>query len=190
VESYPDQELWRLLQEGNRQAFEFIYRRYVGLLFQEISKRIDSLDIVEDLTQDIFLTLWEKRTVYQPKGAIYPYLYGMAVNRVLNYYRSHKMRPQFIQIWENMPEEIAGMEELSAAFRQAHTEEMESLLEIAIASLPNRMREVYKLRYEDEKSVPEIAALLSTSRHTVHNQLKTIRKRFLHALKNTSYFFF
>src|SRR5690606_41352076 len=79
----------------------------------------------------------------------------MAVNRVLNYYRSHKMRPQFIQIWENMPEEIAGMEELSAAFRQAHTEEMESLLEIAIASLPNRMREVYKLRYEDEKSRSE-----------------------------------
>lgn len=189
MESCTDPELWSFLQKGNKQAFQIIYQRYVRLLFHEISKRIDNTDVVEDLTQDIFLSLWERRAQYQPKNAIYPYLYGMAINRVLNYYRSHKAQPEFIEIWENMPEEIAGLKELSAAFRQAHTEEIESLLDRTISSLPDRMRQVYKLRYEEDKSVPEIAAHLSTSPNTVHNQLKSIRKRFLEALKNTSYFF-
>ncbi|MFD1770483.1 RNA polymerase sigma factor [Sphingobacterium suaedae] len=189
MESYTDQELWDFLRKGDRRAFEIIYHRHIRALFQEISKRIEDRDVVEDLAQDIFLSLWEKRMHYQPKGDIYPYLYGMAINRVLNFYRSNRLQPQFVEIWETMPEYIAGVQELSAAFRQAHTEEVESLLDQAIFALPDRMRQVYKLRYEENKSVPEIATLLSTSPNTVHNQLKAIRKRFLHALKNTSYFF-
>ncbi len=189
MESHSDQELWRLLKEGDREAFGTIYRRHVRLLYREISKRIDNPDTVEDLTQDIFLSLWEKRETYQLKGEIMPYLYGMAINRVLNHYRSNRLQPQFIQIWENYSEEIAGIEEQSAAFQQAQTEEMEILLDTAISSLPTRMRQVYTLRYEKDKTVPEIASMLSTSPNTVHNQLKSIRKRFLEALKNTSYLF-
>lgn len=189
LESDSDQELWHLLKDGDRLAFETIYRRYVRVLYREISKRIDNLDTVEDLTQDIFLSLWEKRDTYQPKGDIYPYLYGMATNRVLNHYRSNKLQPQFVQIWDNLPEGLTGMEEMPAVFQKAHTEEMESLLNTAISSLPSRMRQVYTLRYETNKTVPEIASMLSTSPNTVHNQLKSIRKRFLEALKHTSYLF-
>lgn len=182
--------LWASIQAGDRKAFEAIYHRHVRRLHQEISKRISDQTAVEDLTQDIFLSLWEKRHTYQPHGAIYPYLFGMAVNRVLNYYRTHKLQPELLQVWENLPEDITGLQELSDPFRQAHNEEMESLLNGAIASLPNRMRQVYKLRYEDNRTVPDIASQLSTSPNTVYNQLKSIRKRFVDALKHTRFFFF
>jgi RNA polymerase sigma-70 factor (ECF subfamily) len=177
------------MKGSDRRAFETIYRRYVSVLYQEIRKRISDLNAVEDLIQDIFLSLWEKREVYQPKGKIFPYLYGMAINRVLNYYRSNKVQPHLVEIWENMPEGIASMEELPTPFQQAHSEELESLLSIAVSTLPARMWQVYTLRYENNKSVSEIASILSTSPHTIQNQLKSIRKRVSEALKHTSYFF-
>lgn len=185
-----DQELWDSLKKGNEYAFDSIYRRYIRPLYKAISKRIDDQAAVADLTQDIFLSLWEKRETIQPNGEIYPYLYGMAMNRVLNYYRTNKHLPHFVAIWENLAEEIAGLDESSLAFRQAHNEELESLLDVAITNLPPRMKTVYTLRYERNKSVPEIADMLSTSPNTVYNQLRIIRKRFVDALKNTSFLLF
>ncbi len=184
-----DQALWASFKEGDRMAFEAIYNRYIGQLYREIAKRIAHQDAVEDLLQEIFLTLWERRTVYQLKGDIYPYLFGMAINRVLNYYRTNKRLPIMLEIWENMPEDLMGLEELSSAFKQAHTLELELLLDKAIANLPARMKEVYRMRYDERKSVAEIANLLSSSPNTVNNQLKEIRKRFVKTLKETSFFF-
>src|SRR5690606_27962083 len=184
-----EQLLWEAFKEGDRRAFEAIYHEYVHRLYIEISKRISDQQVVEDLLQEMFLTLWERRTIYQPKGDIYPYLFGMAINRVLNYYRTNKRKPMMLQLWENMPEDLIGLDELSSAFKQAHTLELELLLDKAIADLPTRMKQVYKLRYEEKKSVAEIASLLSSSPHTVHNQLKEIRKRFVKTLRETSYFF-
>ncbi|MGN0019691.1 MAG: RNA polymerase sigma factor [Sphingobacterium hotanense] len=184
-----EQVLWEAFKQGDRQAFEAIYHKYVHRLYVEISKRISDQQVVEDLLQEMFLTLWERRTIYQPKGDIYPYLFGMAINRVLNYYRTNKRKPMMLQLWENMPEDLIGLEELSSAFKQAHTLELELLLDKAIADLPNRMKQVYQLRYEEKKSIAEIASLLSSSPHTVHNQLKEIRKRFVKTLRETSYFF-
>lgn len=177
------------MKGSDRGAFEAIYRRYVSVLYKEISKRINDLNAVEDLIQDIFLSLWEKREVYQPKGRIFPYLYGMAINRVLNYYRSNKVQPQFVEIWENMSEGVAAMKELPAPFQQAHSEELEWLLNTAVSTLPARMWQVYNLRYENNMSVSEIASMLSTSPNTIQNQLKSIRKRVSDALKHTSYLF-
>lgn len=184
-----EQLLWEAFKQGDRQAFEAIYHEYVHRLYVEISKRISDQQVVEDLLQEMFLTLWERRTIYQPKGDIYPYLFGMAINRVLNYYRTNKRKPMMLQLWKNMPEDLIGLEELSSAFKQAHTLELELLLDKAIADLPNRMKQVYQLRYEEKKSIAEIASLLSSSPHTVHNQLKEIRKRFVKTLRETSYFF-
>lgn len=184
-----EQLLWEAFKQGDRRAFEAIYHEYVHRLYVEISKRISDQQVVEDLLQEMFLTLWERRTIYQPKGDIYPYLFGMAINRVLNYYRTNKRKPIMLQLWENMPEDLIGLDELSSAFKQAHTLELELLLDKAIADLPTRMKQVYQLRYEEKKSVAEIASLLSSSPHTVHNQLKEIRKRFVKTLRETSYFF-
>ncbi len=113
----------------------------------------------------------------------------MAINRVLNYYRKNKKQPILYEIWENLPESLLGLEELTLAFKQAHTQELETLLEIAISQLPKRMRQVYTLRFEDKKSIAQIASELQTSPNTVNNQLKEIRKRFVKTLKTTRFIF-
>ncbi len=184
-----DKKRWEAIQQDNQAAFEEVYQAYSLRLFQEITKRISDRDAAQDILQDIFLCLWERRKKYQPQGEIYPYLYGMAINRVLNYYRKNKKQPILYEIWENLPESLLGLEELSLAFKQAHTQELETLLEIAISQLPKRMRQVYTLRFEDKKSIAQIASELQTSPNTVNNQLKEIRKRFVKTLKTTRFIF-
>jgi len=185
-----DKALWENIQSGDRSSFALLYSRHIQRLYLETNKRIADKAIVEDLLQDLFLTLWEKRTSYIPKGEIYPYLRGMAINRILNHFRTNKAQPQYVKLWEELPESVADLHELSEAFKQAENEELESLLAKAIAELPERMRMVYELRFVQSQTIDQIAEQLATSPNTVRNQLKAIRKRFVHTFKNLSFFFF
>jgi RNA polymerase sigma factor (sigma-70 family) len=182
-----DDELWLLVKQGSHPAFELIYLRYIKAVFTEINKRVNDRDEAEDLSQEVFLALWEKRNTIHPQGQLYPYIYGMAVNRVLNYFRSHKIPTNFIEAWETLPEDLAHLSELPAAFKVDEVLEMEQLLDEERKSLPEKMRRVYELRYEKKLSITEISEGLSISPNTVHNHLKEVRKRFTLALKKSTF---
>ena len=182
-----DDELWLQVREDSHEAFEQLYARYLKSIFTEIHKRILDRDEAEDLTQEVFLSLWEKRANISPRGAFYPYVYGMAVNRVLNYFRRNKIPASFIRAWETLPEDLANLSELPEAFKNAEALEMEQLLKAERASLPQKMRKVYDLRYEKKFSIAQIASDLSISPNTVHNHLKEVRKRFARSLQKSSF---
>lgn len=185
-----DLRLWSEIQNGNVEAFDSLYRKFVRPLYFLVSKRIEDKIFAEDIVQDVFLTLWEKRHVYKPQGALYAYLCGMAINRVLNHFRTQRLKPAHVELWDTLSEEAIGLHELSLAFGQAHNEEMENLLELAIGRLTPRLKEIYFLRFEHEQSVKEISERLMLSPNTVYNQLDQIKKRFLSVLKETSYYTF
>jgi len=182
-----DEELWQLIKQDSHTAFETLYLRYLKSVFTEINKRISDRDQAEDLTQEVFLSLWEKRVTSNPQGAIYPYIYGIAINKVFNYFRSNKIPANFIETWETLPEDLAQLAELPQAFKVAEVTEMEHLLEEERSNLPEKMRRVYELRYEKRLSIAEIANGLSISPNTVHNHLKEVRKRFTSALRKSSF---
>jgi len=185
-----DKEIWDEIKKGNVSAFEELYYRYANKLLKEVSCRIFDENTVEDLIQDIFLSLWEKRENYQVRGPIYPYLHGMAINRVLNFYRQHKLTPKFVEIWEQISRDQIQLEDLSLAFEQSQNEQMMSMLDVAVEALPPRMREIYELRYRQGLSIPQIAQKLQITSNTVYNQLKSIKKKFLKTVRNASFVFF
>ena len=182
-----DDELWIRVKQDDSSAFAKLYLRYLNPVFTEIHKRIRDRDQAEDLTQEVFLSLWEKRASSNPIGSLYPYVYGMAVNKVFNYYRANKIPANFIDSWDSLPEDLAQLTELPDAFKAAEIIEMESLLKQEHESLPDKMRRVYELRYEKQLSISEIAEGLSISPNTVHNHLKEVRRRFRVALRKSSF---
>jgi RNA polymerase sigma-70 factor (ECF subfamily) len=182
-----DDELWLLVKQDSHAAFEQLYLRYLKSIFKEINRRVQDRDEAEDIAQDVFLSLWEKRATTNPKGNIYPYIYGMAVNKVFNYFRANKIPANFIDTWETLPEDLAQLSELPQAFKVAEVIEMEGLLDQERSSLPEKMRIVYEMRYEKRLSIAEIANDLSISPNTVHNHLKEVRKRFTSALKKSTF---
>lgn len=185
-----DMELWQLVRQGDRAAYEVLYRRYMELLFVEIHKRIRSKTEAEDITQDVFLSLWERRTDLVLEVRLFSYLYKMAQNRVFRYFRDKKIPAGYVEAWGTLTEETASLVELPLDFKEADLRDMEFLVETERQKLPLKMREVYELRYEQKMTSQEISEKLVISPNTVRNHLKEVRKRFSSAIKKKSFFLF
>jgi RNA polymerase sigma-70 factor (ECF subfamily) len=183
-------ELWQLVRQGDRAAYEVLYRRYMELLFVEIHKRIRSKTEAEDITQDVFLSLCERRTDLVLEGRLFSYLYKMAQNKVFRYFRDKKIPAGYVEAWETLTEETASLVELPLDFKEADLRDMEFLVETERQKLPLKMREVYELRYEQKMTSQEISEKLVISPNTVRNHLKEVRKRFSSAIKKKSFFLF
>ena len=176
-----DDELWNLVKKGNKLAFTQLYKRYVQLVFSEINKRIVNTIDAEDITQEIFLILWEKRETVEIESRLYSFLYGIIQNKVLNYFRSKKISAKHLDTWDKIVEDVP-------THTPAYTDSsLLSKMELSITEehnrLPKKMKAVYELRYIKEKSIDYISQNLNISPNTVRNQLKEVRRRFNLAIK-------
>ncbi|WP_443946772.1 RNA polymerase sigma factor [Pedobacter sp. AW1-32] len=164
----------KLLQQGNRRAFEALYQLYSNALLTKILSMTKLPDIADELVQDIFLKVWEKHKAIKDDLSFKGWLYKIAENTVFDYYRKlardKKMQEYLLQTFAEL---------------YNHTEdyilnkERTALLEKALSKLPEQRKIIFKLCRLEEKSYQEVANLLQISPSTVSNQLvkatKTIK---------------
>nr|WP_121271411.1 sigma-70 family RNA polymerase sigma factor [Pedobacter schmidteae] len=171
-----DQELTRLLSEGDEAVFTEIYHRYSPELVGWVSKKVLTLDDAHDLVHDVFIHVWlDKGRITDIK----PYLYYLSRNKVVDYFRKNATRQEYAVLTQlihqhNEPS-VNPMQSLEA-------KDLRENLEQAISKLPPRTKEIFKLSRYENYSIAEIAGKLGISEQTVKNQLSTA----LHYLKNTS----
>jgi RNA polymerase sigma-70 factor (ECF subfamily) len=163
---YTEQALLLRLSEGDRQAFEVIYRRYVRELYQAAYKRLENRELVEDLVQDVFFRLWNRRSSLQVDN-LGAYLHTAVRYEVLNYITRHKAPSSFYEPFETIlldpatPEDrLIEKELLALVYKYADT-------------LPEKRKQVFLLHIKDKLSVAEIADELNISSKTVYNHLGT-----------------
>ncbi len=65
-----DAEVFVFLKEGDQAAFGEIYSRYQGLLYIYACKIVKNKDLAEDIVQEIFIYLWEKRSQIQLRSTL------------------------------------------------------------------------------------------------------------------------
>jgi RNA polymerase sigma-70 factor (ECF subfamily) len=177
-----DNQLWLLIKEGDRRAFDSIYHQYAGVIFSSIYKHIPSRQDAEDLLQETFIALWEKRQTITIESSLFNYLYSMARYRTLSYMRHNAIRPVSVDLldpllWDD------SMTERTIRFA-------ESAVLQEIQRLPEQMRRVYQLNSESGMDPRQIARHLSISPNTVKNTLVKARKRLRHAATRLASFFF
>jgi RNA polymerase sigma-70 factor (ECF subfamily) len=175
-----DQALWRQVQlSGNREAFELLYRRHMRVLYNVIYKCIANAAQTEDLLQDVFLDLWEKRQEIHIEKKIFPYLYSIARFKLLDHLRKQQLTGRRLQAWQQV---IQPTSEEPAAFSGAGYRQQEQLLEREVTALSPQLQRVYQLSCLQGKSISETADILSISPHTVKNHLQKLRKHFRKAV--------
>ncbi|HEX9512042.1 MAG TPA: sigma-70 family RNA polymerase sigma factor [Puia sp.] len=183
-----DRELWRLItQEDDAPAFEQLYRRYMHVLMAAIYKWTEDSAEAEDILQEVFLDLWEKRRQITLKNEIFPYLYSITRYKIFDRLREKKLSDRQLQAWHSISGEAAV---LTVAFREDELEKKEVLVSSELAQLPAQMKRVYLLSAEQGKSIREISEELLVSPYTVKNHLQKIRKRLRNAAVRMSSFFF
>jgi RNA polymerase sigma-70 factor (family 1) len=166
-------ELIDNLIQGDRNSFTIIYKKYWYKLYLIAYRKLKDREIAEELVQEIFVGLWEKRSnsgiqslerylVCAMKYAVIDHIRCQITrNKYLEYYRA------FVETDQSETEELIAMNDLASS------------LEIGLNSLPDKSQEVFRLSRMESWPVYKIASHLHLSEKGVEyhitKSLKTLR---------------
>jgi len=160
-----DDKLALLIKQDQLGAFTEIYRRYWDGLYNSAYKRLHNHEACEEIVQDLFIKLWEKRNALVLTTGLSNYLYTAIKYRVIDHYRKQLVQENFLQLnglamlADNSTEESIFLNDLVQH------------LEKVINSLPVKCRSVYRLSRMEHKTNKEIAIILNISEKTVEGHL-------------------
>lgn len=165
TKEYPDEQIISLLKTDSKAALERMFRKYHAMLCLAVLKVVAHEEVAEDLVQDVFVEVWKKRDSLVFTTSIGAYLRRAAVNRALNYIRDKKIK------WDDEDKLQAMPSSLPVATQGLEAAELQTLVDRAIESLPERCRLVFTLSRFEEMTNQEIADQLEISIKTVENQM-------------------
>jgi RNA polymerase sigma-70 factor (ECF subfamily) len=175
-QSFSDQALLTLLQQGDKEAYAEIYDRYKNLLYAHAYKKLGDPEEVKDVLQELFAYLWNKRADIPVTMNLSGYLYAGIRNRILNLLSHKQVENKYIASIQQFIQEGAYTTDL--AIRE---KEFAELIQKEIDLLPPKMREVFLLSRFAHLTHQEIAEKMSISEQTVAKQvtnaLKILRGR-------------
>ena len=144
--------------ESPEQVFNGIVKEYSERLYWHVRRMVGSHEDADDLLQDIFLKIWTALPSFRGEAQLYTWVYRIATNETLNFLRRQKVRAalQFRRIDDVMEERIDADPYFNGSAA-------ERALSKAIARLPEKQRSVFIMRYYEDMSYEEIAAVTGTS---------------------------
>ncbi|MBX3257052.1 MAG: sigma-70 family RNA polymerase sigma factor [Chitinophagaceae bacterium] len=158
-----DKELFLLIKKDDYSAFDELYNRYWLPLFNKAYKRLHDKEACSDILQDIFTDLWNKRAVREIEN-VPAYLTTAVRNKIYTLLAEGKTGYHFVQPFENMISTAAA----DSSFNQ---KEINHLLYLWMQTLPEKRREIFRLKYYEGASTRMISEQLNISQKTVQNQL-------------------
>lgn len=169
-----DEELFQLLQTGNEEAFKVLFERYQLRLFMEADNKLNNVADAHDIVQEVFISLWQKRTTINIQVSLKHYLLQIARYKCIDVIRIRTTA-------EKHQQQYAYFKELAVVNNSIENLELGRHLHAAIDSIPAASQTAFKMMYQDQKSLKEIANEMGLSKFTVKNHignaLKNLRKR-------------
>ncbi|MDQ1148075.1 RNA polymerase sigma-70 factor (family 1) [Sphingobacterium zeae] len=154
------------LSHGDEQAFFALYDQYSHALFSTIFRMVKDRQVSEEIVQDVFLKVWQKRSTIDPTRSFKSWIFTIAKNDVISWYR--KLAKE-AEMQENLYQHF---EQLYLMEKEVDIEEKQSaLLEKALNTLSERRREIFVLCKIEQKSYEEVAKQLHISVSTVSNAM-------------------
>lgn len=166
-----DLGLFILLKKGNQLAFLEIYDRYKVTLQNHAYRKLGDMDEVEDILQELFIYLWEKRETIYFSTSVRSYLYTAIRNRIINHFYRKNRESEYLNSLHEFVERGEFITDLTI-----REKEFAGIIQKEIDALPPRMREVFTLHRNHELTYKQIAQQLGTSEQTVATQVKNSLK--------------
>ena len=159
-----DQVLLNRMRLGDYSAFGSIYERYWARLFNAACKRTGDEDSAKDITQDIFLQLWQRRQELEIDN-LPAYLLTAVRNNVFKYMEKQQ---RYIPISELVEQLLSSGEYTDG---QLAITELTARFTKLLERLTPSQQEIFRLRFEEEMGTLDIARRLNIAQKTVQNQL-------------------
>jgi RNA polymerase sigma-70 factor (ECF subfamily) len=161
-----------LLLQGDEATYERVYKQYFQSLYAYAYSIIEDVMQAEEIVQQLFLKIWEKKENIHIETSLQAYLYKSVYFQSLNYIKHLKVRNEHqkhtVFQMKQSPAEQAG--------QQLDLKLLESRFRKALSDLPEQCRTVFQLSRFEELKYREIAGRLGISEKTVeHHMGKALR---------------
>jgi RNA polymerase sigma-70 factor (ECF subfamily) len=161
-----DDTLIKNLRKGDPFAFEEIFSKYSNKLYQFSISYLKSEEDAEEIVQDVFLKLWEKRQEIRTETSFQSYLFTITLNFIKRHFNrkaradqyKHELATQFFEANDQAESAITYQDLLNK-------------LEVLIDQLPEKRKQIFIERKQHDKPVKQIAEELGITPKTVENQL-------------------
>lgn len=178
---YTETNIMDELSKGSKSALEELFHRhYNEIVVYAMSIIPDEME-AEEIAQQTFIKLWEKRGNAANIKSARSYLYRSAYNACMNILEHEKVKKKYQSETEYRLRTIDTDE-----FDDAGIPDFKEQLHVAIEELPPKTKDVFHLRYFEELSNDDIAEKLNITKRTVethlYNSLKFLRNHFKHLL--------
>ncbi|MEL6591066.1 MAG: RNA polymerase sigma-70 factor [Bacteroidota bacterium] len=160
-----EQNWLKRIGQGDRGALEELFRQYYTPLVRFAYSKVQDSELAEDIVQEVFVKLWNIRNNLQINTSLKSYLYTATKNLSLNEIAKVKRHAELNEVYVQKQEQAA--EPMPEEERILWDERIRD----AIAKLPPRCQEVFRLSRFEGMTYQEIADHLQISPKTVENQM-------------------
>jgi RNA polymerase sigma-70 factor (ECF subfamily) len=187
-EKTTNEDLMGRVRLGNKHAFEMLIRRHQRSVLNFIFRFVANRTEAEDLTQEVFLRIWQAAGTYKPEAKFTTWLYRIATNLCINKQRAIRIRRLFAKSHSEEQRRGSkdsfiiseGAELLTPEDHLIDSEQSVQLLN-ALNELPTSQRLTIVLKIYDEMSYQEISQIMDRSISAVDSLLirakKNLRKK-------------
>ncbi|HYW35624.1 MAG TPA: RNA polymerase sigma-70 factor [Balneolaceae bacterium] len=160
-----DRTLLQGVKSGSEKAFRSVYKKYHKQLYGLALKYLRNKKRAEDAVHDVFVKMWNNKESLDPAGSLRGFLFTATKNHVLNIINQKKraLKRDIKYTYQKKmdrrrPANVINLSEYRSAYQSA------------VHRLPEKRREVFKLRAEEGLTSREVAEYLDISIHTVKSQ--------------------
>lgn len=180
-----DSELVVRIKNGDEVAFELVFYKYKGKLYDFIRRSLSEEVDPEGIVQEIFVKIWVNRIELDPLQSFNGYIYTIARNEIYGHLRKQLNRKKY---QEELLHQLT--DSANTTDRQIEYQELEKIISKLIEEMPEKRREIFRESRIKGLSYREISEKLSISENTVDTQIRKALGFLKNKLRNYSSFLF
>ncbi len=173
-----DLTLFGQVKTGDFSSYEIVFKKYYKELYRFAFTYVRNGTIAEEMTQEIFLYIWEKRQKIKIHTTLKTYLYSAIKNKCLNYIKLELPKQQSMTDVSEVMLSVSG-----ERFDEGENERLKQYIQTAVDALPKKCRKIFMLSRNAGLTYEEIADELDLSKKTVENQMGIALKKLRESLE-------
>jgi RNA polymerase sigma-70 factor (ECF subfamily) len=174
-----DRQLVETIRKGEPQAFEQLVRRKTSKVYSLCYRIIGNSEDAKDISQLVFIKLWENLQKYDPAYAFDTWLYRMVTNVAIDFMRNKQSRENAVNSNLRLVKTVTDAEQGVIVQRK----EIENVFNAVSSVLSPKQKTIFVMREMDDLPSSEIAKILGCRESTVRNHLFNARKLMQQQLK-------
>ncbi|MGH4124119.1 MAG: RNA polymerase sigma factor [Clostridium sp.] len=178
MQDITDEKLFlKVISKNNQEAMEIIIHRYNKLIYKFIYSKLSDYYLAQDLCQEVFIKVYEKRDTFNPEYTFKSWIYKIANNCIIDYFRSkeYKNKKQASEVLEDIA--------ITENFNIIEYKMLQNDINDALKTLKENQQEVVTLRFYEDLSLKEISYITESNLNTVKARLYSGIKYLKQALK-------